>query len=94
MTTTTQVEGTTAADLLAAIREIVSEAVRTHTPAPETKETFLTRQEVSEMFQISLPTVHAWINAGILNPYKLGTQTRFKKSEILKSPKAYKLINN
>lgn len=50
-------------------------------------ETFLTRQEVADLFKISLPTVHAWMNAGILKPYKIANKTRFLRSEVLAAAK-------
>lgn len=43
---------------------------------------FITRQDVADMFHITLPTVHSWINAGILKPYKIGNKTRFILSEV------------
>jgi len=59
------------------------------TPASPTDgpDTFITRQEVADLFKISLPTVHAWMNAGILKPYKIANKTRFLRSEVLAAAK-------
>lgn len=54
-------------------------------PPPET-DSFITRQNVADMFKISLPTVHAWIHANILKPYKIGNKTRFLLSEVKAAP--------
>lgn len=43
---------------------------------------FITRQEVAEMFGVSITTVHSWMNVGILKPYKIGNKTRFLLSEV------------
>jgi excisionase family DNA binding protein len=51
-----------------------------HAPKSEVK--FLTRKEVAQKYQISLATVHAWINSGKLQCYKAGTRTRFKSDEV------------
>jgi excisionase family DNA binding protein len=49
---------------------------------PANEDPFITRQDVADMFNITLPTVHSWINAKILTPYKIGNKTRFLKSEV------------
>lgn len=56
-------------------------------PQPQPDDIWMTRQEVAKMFGISLPTVHAWMTAGIIKPYKLGTKTRFKRAEVMAAPK-------
>jgi predicted DNA-binding transcriptional regulator AlpA len=58
------------------------------TPAiADNNEVFITRHEVAELFKISLPTVHAWMNAGILKPYKIANKTRFLRSEVVAAAK-------
>lgn len=49
----------------------------------ESKKDFLTRKETAEFFGVSLPTIHAWVNDGLLNSYKMGTKTYFKRSELV-----------
>jgi len=43
---------------------------------------FITRTDVADMFQVSLPTIHGWMNKGILKPHKIGNKTRFLLSEV------------
>jgi hypothetical protein len=43
---------------------------------------FITRQDVADIFRVSLVCVHSWMNAGILKPYKIGNKTRFLSSEV------------
>ncbi len=59
------------------IRELVNE--------PEKPREYLTRKEVAERLCITLPTVHSWINKGILNPYRIGNRVLFKSDELDKS---------
>jgi hypothetical protein len=49
---------------------------------PQQKEV-VSRKEVAEMFDVSLVTVHDWINNDILKPYKIGGRTFFKRSELM-----------
>lgn len=46
------------------------------------RETYLTRQEVSEMLKCDLSTVHNWTKAGILKAYGIGNRVYYKLSEI------------
>lgn len=46
-------------------------------------ETFLTRKETAEFFNISLYTVHDWMKKKIIKHYKAGNKTYFKKSELI-----------
>jgi hypothetical protein len=50
---------------------------------PEPEETFLTRSETAQFFNISLYTVHDWMRKKILRHYKAGNKTYFKKSELI-----------
>lgn len=49
---------------------------------PVNEDPFITRQDVADMFRITLPTVHSWVNVGILKDYKVGNKTRFLLSEV------------
>lgn len=44
----------------------------------------LTRKEAANFFDVSLSCVDNWCNQGILDPYKVGNRTYFKKSDLLK----------
>jgi len=62
------------------IKELVSESNKERNQdEPE----FLTRKETALFFRVSLVSVHAWINDGIIKPYKVGNRTYFKKSELV-----------
>lgn len=79
-----QVESITGNALLTAVSDLLDskfQQLQNQTPEPESS-TYITRQDVAAMFKITLPTVHAWINAGILKAYKIGNKTRFLLSEV------------
>ena len=80
------VEEITKDELLDAISKMLDEklAKKADAQLPE-KDVFITRQQVAEMFTITLVTVHAWVNVGILTPYKIGNKTRFLLREVVAS---------
>ena len=55
---------------------------------PSDAEEFLTREEVAKLFKISLVTLGEWNKKGVLNPLRVGRFVRFRKSEIMSTPKA------
>lgn len=84
LTKITQVEGTHVNALLNAVEDIISRKISTlQKPEQINNPEFITRVQVAELFGVSLPTVHAWTNAGILTAYKIANKTRFKKDEVL-----------
>lgn len=85
-----RIEEITATDLLQSVRELFTTAAASINPPKDTTPEFITRKEVADMFGISLPTVHAWIHAGILTAYKIGNKTRFRKSEVMAACKPLK----
>ncbi|MFT3920428.1 helix-turn-helix domain-containing protein [Cloacibacterium sp.] len=42
----------------------------------------MTRQEVANLFGVTLPTIHDWSRKKILNPYRIGKKIRYKESEV------------
>lgn len=52
---------------------------------PKTSEEYLTRQEVSKLLGVSLVTLNSWDRKGVLKPYRIGSQVRYKKSQIEES---------
>ena len=46
---------------------------------------FLTRKETKEFFSISYVCLHDWVKKDIITPYKAGTKTYFKRSELVDS---------
>lgn len=71
-----------AAEMAKEVTKIYNNTKRLELEATIKDDLFITRLDVAEMFHITLPTVHAWANAGILKPYKIGNKTRFLKSEV------------
>jgi hypothetical protein len=64
---------------------------------PVNEDPFITRQDVADMFHITLPTVHSWVNSSILKPYKIGNKTRFLLSEVKAAainPSAKRTVSN
>lgn len=43
---------------------------------------YLTRKQCAERLHITLPTLHAYINKGVLVAYKIGRRTLFKSEEV------------
>lgn len=46
------------------------------------KDEYLTRKQCAERLHITLPTLHAYINKGVLVAYKIGRRTLFKSEEV------------
>ena len=51
----------------------------------------LKRDDLAEMFGVSLVTVHDWMKKGIITGYKMNGRTYFKRDEIAKSMKEIKI---
>ncbi|RTY94326.1 DNA-binding protein [Flavobacterium sp. GSN2] len=49
---------------------------------PKQPNEYLTRQEVAQMFNVDLSTIHNWSKSGKLNPLGLGSRVYFLRSEI------------
>lgn len=60
------------------------------TPELPPSDVFLTQKETADLLGVSTVTIWTWEGKGILKSYRIGNLKRFKKSEILASPK---LIN-
>ena len=83
-TTITQIEGLTAEQLqeqfvklhkeLAGIRDKIN---------GKSDNDLLTRKETADILKISLPTLWAWTNKGIIPAYRIGNKVRYKKADIL-----------
>ncbi|MEQ3655374.1 MAG: helix-turn-helix domain-containing protein [Dokdonia sp.] len=50
---------------------------------PKEPTVWVTRKQLKEMLSVSYVTIHDWCNKGILKPYKIGRQVRFKREEVL-----------
>lgn len=49
---------------------------------PKEPEKWLSRNETARLLKISHPTLHDWVNKGILKAYKMGNRTYFNQKEI------------
>lgn len=70
--------------------KLISDAVLRHSPAIPDKESnsvemedFLTRQEVSKLFHISLVTLNKHTKSKRLNAHRIGARVLYKKTEVL-----------
>ena len=73
-------------ELKAAISEAVKmevEKINLHPTKQETE--YITRKDAASILGISLPTLNTWSKCGILQSYKIGSQVRYKKEEVLTS---------
>lgn len=78
-----QVEGITSNDLLIAVSDLFDlKLAKIAATEPPPQDKYISRVDVCKLFTITLPTVHSWMNTGILKPYKIGHKTRFLLSEV------------
>lgn len=54
---------------------------------PKEPAEYLSRQEVADMLQINLSTLHNWCKKGKLKPYGLGARVYFLRTEVEQSLK-------
>ena len=52
----------------------------------------LTRKEVAEMLHISLPTLHSYINKGLVIPQKIGGRVLFDAVEVEQAMESNKVM--
>lgn len=69
------------AEILTGVKKSLEEFSRSL--KPNEPPVWITRKQLKAMLSISYPTIHDWCNKGILIPYKIGSQVRFKKSEVI-----------
>lgn len=69
-------------ELLKEIDELIKKNLESINLIPP-DDSLMTRQQVADYFLVTLPTIHAWMKAGILPYFHIGNKTRFKKSEVL-----------
>ncbi len=50
--------------------------------APKQPNEYLTRQEVAQMFNVDISTIHNWCKSKRLNPLGLGSRVYFLRSEV------------
>ena len=49
---------------------------------PRLSDALLNAQEVSKLLKVSLPTVYAWRERGLLAGFRLGSSIRFSKTDV------------
>jgi len=52
---------------------------------PREPSSWITKKEVATILSISIVTVDDWSKKGILNPFRIGNQIRFKRKEVEKA---------
>lgn len=62
------------------VQSQIDELKKNFQPKDPTK--YLTRNEVSEMLQVDLSTVHNWTKKGKIKSYGIGGRVYYKRSEI------------
>lgn len=73
----------TSDDLNQRVYDAVAKALQGLMPQHQkSSEEYITRKQASERLKVSLPTIHAYINKGVLIPYKIEGRTLFKAVEV------------
>lgn len=74
------------ADLVEANRGLIEETKRELAQSLEASklETYLTREKVMEMLEVSPTTLWRWEKCGYLIPISIGSKRRYRHSDILK----------
>jgi len=71
--------------VLDALRELMPIQPQKNLTSANDAEKYLTRKEVANYLQISLPTLHDYSKRQILKSYKIGNKVRYKASEVIES---------
>lgn len=75
------------------LKELLTNIVQEVVGKVAPKETrYYDREEVAEMFRVSLPTIHNWINEEKIKAKKIGGRTLFDADEIDKAAKEKKIL--
>ena len=71
--------------LLEQIGQLIDSKLKGNAPHQTTshRSNFISRQEVSKLLMISLPTLNEYTKLGWLNSYKLGKRVLYKTEEVL-----------
>lgn len=85
-----QVQQMDAQTLLEQIDALIGKRLGSIVAPPQStteKDEYLTKEQVSELLKVSSVTVWAWSRKGILTSYRIGSNIRFLKSEVMTSAK-------
>ena len=81
-----QIEGLTAEQLQDKFNELNKKLTELQTRLSKMPDDeLLTRRQTAEYLGISLPTLWAWTNKGIIKGYRIGNKVRYKKADVLKA---------
>ena len=64
------------------IRDEISAALDQFQEKQARKKKYMTRQQVADQLNITLSTVHSYMNKGILKAYKVNGRTLFRANEV------------
>lgn len=64
---------------------------KTNNLSGQSEETLLKRRDIAEMFDVTLVTIHSWMNSGLLPFHRIGGRTFFKKHEVIDALKSVKI---
>ncbi len=67
---------------LDSIKNRLDEISQSQTPVKSEEKEYLSRQDVANIFGVTLPTVHAWTKHGILKGKKIANKVYYLKSEV------------
>jgi len=67
-------------EITAGVKIQLDEFLKHFTPKQPAE--YLTRQQVAQMFNVDLSTIHNWCKSGKLNPLGIGSRVYFLRSEI------------
>ena len=79
-----QIENVTASELFERLDNLTKLVTELKAKEPETppQSDYISRQEVADIFGITLPTVHEWTINGILSAYKVANRVYYKRKEV------------
>lgn len=80
-------QGVTPEELLEAFSNLLDKHLKENKVGLKKENRYLTRKNVAQLLSISLPTVHDWVNKGILKSYRAGNRVYFKSEEVEESLK-------
>jgi len=86
MQTTIQLQNVDYTQLLDDLETRIEAAIN-RKPIAKEDEKFLSPIQAARMFGVSVVTIHAWANDGLITRYKLGVKTYFKLSELVRAAK-------
>jgi excisionase family DNA binding protein len=90
-TTVVQVQQIDVETLFSRMDSILENRLKSFTPTPSTPndaEEFLTRDETAKILKCSTVSLWDWTNKGLLQSYRIGNKVRYKRNEVMSSPKA------